>query len=277
MKADHATITPLAAEGLTLAYDKLEVVARPRLDDPAPAGSPASSAPTPAASRPCCGRSPGCSSPRRRGPPRRPGHPHDADQGGRHQARHPAADPVAPEGITVADLVCAGPAPAPDLVAAVVGRADEQVVAEAMRVDRHGRARRPAGRRAVRRAAATRLDRDGPGAGHRPDAPRRADDVPRPGPPDRRARPARRPQPHATAAPSCSSCTTSTRPPLRRPPDRHEGRRGRRVGRPGRGRSPRSVVADVFGLPSRVVVDEVSGTPLVLPIGRHHAPAAIAG
>ena len=30
------------------------------------------------------------------------------------------------------------------------------------------------------------------------------------------------------------------------------------------------VVADVFGMPSRVVVDEVSGTPLVLPIGRHH-------
>ncbi len=29
------------------------------------------------------------------------------------------------------------------------------------------------------------------------------------------------------------------------------------------------LVADVFGLPSRVVVDEVSGTPLVLPIGRH--------
>jgi iron complex transport system ATP-binding protein len=30
------------------------------------------------------------------------------------------------------------------------------------------------------------------------------------------------------------------------------------------------LVADVFGLASRVVVDEVSGTPLVLPIGRHH-------
>lgn len=35
------------------------------------------------------------------------------------------------------------------------------------------------------------------------------------------------------------------------------------------------LVADVFGMPSRVVVDEVSGTPLVLPIGRHHAPAAV--
>jgi len=37
------------------------------------------------------------------------------------------------------------------------------------------------------------------------------------------------------------------------------------------------LVADVFGLTTRVVVDEVSGTPLVLPIGRHHAPALVAG
>jgi iron complex transport system ATP-binding protein len=34
------------------------------------------------------------------------------------------------------------------------------------------------------------------------------------------------------------------------------------------------LVADVFGMRSRVVLDEVSGTPMVLPIGRHHAPAA---
>lgn len=33
------------------------------------------------------------------------------------------------------------------------------------------------------------------------------------------------------------------------------------------------LVEGVFGLSTRVVVDEVSGTPLVLPIGRHHAPA----
>jgi iron complex transport system ATP-binding protein len=36
------------------------------------------------------------------------------------------------------------------------------------------------------------------------------------------------------------------------------------------------LVEDVFGLATRVVVDEVSGTPLVLPMGRHHAPAALA-
>ena len=33
------------------------------------------------------------------------------------------------------------------------------------------------------------------------------------------------------------------------------------------------LVADVFGLATRVVADEVSGTPLVLPIGRHHSAA----
>ncbi|NMD48049.1 MAG: hypothetical protein GYA85_14990 [Propionibacterium sp.] len=31
-----------------------------------------------------------------------------------------------------------------------------------------------------------------------------------------------------------------------------------------------SLVADVSGLDCRVVADQVSGTPLVLPIGRHH-------
>ena len=31
------------------------------------------------------------------------------------------------------------------------------------------------------------------------------------------------------------------------------------------------VVLDVFGIASRVVLDEVSGTPLMLPIGRHHS------
>jgi len=31
------------------------------------------------------------------------------------------------------------------------------------------------------------------------------------------------------------------------------------------------LVKDVFGLESRVIPDPVSGTPLILPIGRHHA------
>jgi iron complex transport system ATP-binding protein len=34
------------------------------------------------------------------------------------------------------------------------------------------------------------------------------------------------------------------------------------------------LVAEVFGMPARVVPDPVSGTPLVLPIGRHHADGA---
>jgi iron complex transport system ATP-binding protein len=34
------------------------------------------------------------------------------------------------------------------------------------------------------------------------------------------------------------------------------------------------LVHDVFGLDSRVVADPVAGTPLVVPIGRHHAPVA---
>ena len=37
------------------------------------------------------------------------------------------------------------------------------------------------------------------------------------------------------------------------------------------------LVADVFGLSTKVVVDEVSGTPLVLPIGRHHARSLVGG
>ena len=31
-----------------------------------------------------------------------------------------------------------------------------------------------------------------------------------------------------------------------------------------------ALVAEVFGLRCRVVIDEVSRTPLVLPMGRHH-------
>ncbi|AUS79565.1 ABC transporter ATP-binding protein [Actinoalloteichus sp. AHMU CJ021] len=34
------------------------------------------------------------------------------------------------------------------------------------------------------------------------------------------------------------------------------------------------VVADVFGMASRVVPDPVSGTPMIVPIGRHHVTAA---
>ena len=85
-------------------------------------------------------------------------------------------------------------APAPGRVPALVarGRARRRRGAGA---DRHRRAGRPGGRRALRRPAAAGLDRDGAGAGHRPAAARRAHDVPRRRPPGRDARPARRPQP----------------------------------------------------------------------------------
>jgi len=35
------------------------------------------------------------------------------------------------------------------------------------------------------------------------------------------------------------------------------------------------LVHEVFGLRSRVILDEVAGTPHVLPIGRHHAPSEV--
>ncbi|KAA1421662.1 ABC transporter ATP-binding protein [Nocardioides humilatus] len=37
------------------------------------------------------------------------------------------------------------------------------------------------------------------------------------------------------------------------------------------------IVRDVFGLDNRVITDPVSGTPLVLPAGRHHRPSLLAG
>ena len=41
-------------------------------------------------------------------------------------------------------------------------------------------------------------------------------------------------------------------------------------------RKENGLVRDVFGLDSQVIADPVSGTPLVVPIGRHHTPAATA-
>jgi len=36
------------------------------------------------------------------------------------------------------------------------------------------------------------------------------------------------------------------------------------------------VVKDVFGMTSRIVVDPVSDTPMIVPIGRHHVEKAVA-
>ena len=40
---------------------------------------------------------------------------------------------------------------------------------------------------------------------------------------------------------------------------------------PGGGVIPYETRLEVFGLESRVLPDPVSGTPLIIPIGRHHA------
>ena len=119
--------------------------------------------------------------------------------------------PVAPDGITVGDLVGRGRYPHQGWFRRWSAD-DDAAVADGAGGDRHRRPRRPPARRAVRRPAPARLDRHGARAGHRPAAARRADDVPRHQPPGRAARPADRPQPRRRARRSSSSCTTSTSP-----------------------------------------------------------------
>ena len=58
--------------------------------------------------------------------------------------------------------------------------------------------------------------------------------------------------------------------PVRRPRRRHEGRRGSSPRARRRRSSPPSTVEDVFGLRCQVTTDPVSGTPMVIPMGRHH-------
>ena len=86
------------------------------------------------------------------------------------------------------------PAPPPDVVPAVV---DGRRVGRrrGTGVDRHDRVRHPDPRSALRRPAAARVDLDGAGPGHRRAPARRADHLPRPRPPGRRARPRRTPEP----------------------------------------------------------------------------------
>ena len=67
------------------------------------------------------------------------------------------------------------------------------------------------------------------------DAARRADHVPRPGPPGRGARPAGRPQRARAAHHRARAARPQPGVPLRAPPGRHEGRRHRRRGPTGRG------------------------------------------
>ena len=186
--------------GLTLGYGGRRVVDGPRLACRA-GQSPRSSAPTAAASRPCCAPSPGSCAPRagavlldgRRSP----------ELPTREVARRLGLlpqSPVAPEGLTVEDLVARGRYPHQGLLRQ--WSRDDETPSRRRSPRPTPRACAPAARRALRRPAPAGLDRDGARAGHRDPAARRADDVPRPRPPGRGARPARPASTPSTAAPS---------------------------------------------------------------------------
>ena len=91
---------------------------------------------------------------------------------------------------------------------------------------RHGprRPRRPLGRRAVGRPAPAGVDRPGPGPGHRAHAARRAHHLPRPRPPGRGARPARRPERAGGAHDRGRAPRPQPGLPLRPPPRGHGAR-----------------------------------------------------
>ena len=240
-----------------------------------PGGSPSSSAPTPAASRPCCAALARLLPPRVRA---------RCCSTARHIHRLPTRQvartlgllpqtPVAPEGITVADLVGRGRHPHHGALRPLDRTPTTTRGRRGAGRHRHPRARRPGRRRALRRPAPAGLDRDGARAGHRPAAARRADDLPRRRPPGRGARPARRPQ----RAPRHHDRDGAARPqpvgPLRRPPRRAARRPDRRRGQPARGRHrggrPHTSSASTTGS----IDDPVSHTPLVVPVGRRPSRA----
>ena len=136
--------------------------------------------------------------------------------------------PVAPDGITVGDLVGRGRYPHQGWFRRW-SAARRRRGRRGARGDRHRRPRRPQHRRAVGRPAPARLGRDGARPGHRPAAARRADDVPRHQPPGRAARPAHRPQPHGRQDDRDRAARPQPGVPLRRPRRRDEGRRDRRA------------------------------------------------
>ena len=145
-------------------------------------------------------------------------------------------NPVAPEGVTVADLVGRGRHPHQGVPAA--GPAPTR-----RRSPRRSRSPTPSGsptarRRALGRPAPAGVDRDGARAGDRPAAARRADDVPRRRPPGRDARPARRAQRPARHHDRHGAARPQPLRPLRRPP-RRPARRASSPRAAGRGRHPR--------------------------------------
>ena len=133
--------------------------------------------------------------------------------------------PVAPDGISVADLVSRGRYPYQKLLRQW-SRDDELIVNEAMAATGVSRVRPAQRRRALGRRAAAGLAGDGAGAADRHPAARRAHDVPRPRAPDRRPRALR----DGPGDPGHDGRRRDARAqpgdPVRRPPDRHAGRAG---------------------------------------------------
>ena len=177
--------------------------------------------------------------------------------------------PVAPDGITVGDLVGRGRYPHQGWFRRWSADDDAAVAAALEATGTADLVDRPR-RRALGRPAPARLGRDGPRAGHRPAAARRADDLPRHQPPGRAARPAHRPQPAAGQDDRDRPARPQPRVPLRRPHHRDEGRRDPRRGSR-RARSSTAAARDrAFRPRVRGRARPVSGTPMVVPRGRHH-------
>ena len=128
--AHDRTRTAATRDGVTLAYDKRVVAEGLDVRDPRRAGSPRSSGRTPAASRRCCARSRACSSRARArvlldgtGDPRRC--PPSRSRAGSACCRRAS---IAPDGITVVDLVARGRHPHQSLLRQW-SRDDERAVA----------------------------------------------------------------------------------------------------------------------------------------------------
>ena len=152
-----------AREGLTLAYDRLVVAEA--LDVEIPAGGF-----TVIVGPNACGKSTLLRALARMlkprsgtRAPRRPGDPRPALQGGRPPARAAPADSMAPDGITVADLVARGRHPHQSFLRQWSSD-DERAVLAALAATA-SRTSRPAGRRALGRPAPARVARAGARAG----------------------------------------------------------------------------------------------------------------
>ena len=269
-------VTRLRGDGLTLAYDQRTIATRPGRRPSPTARSPSSSGPTPAASRRCCAPCRGCSG-------RRPGtvllDGAVTSIAGR-RSRSPGIlgllpqSSIAPDGITVADLVARGRYPHQGLLR------------------QWSRRRRAGGRRvdAAPPAYSELADRlvDELSGGQRQrvwiamalaqqtpllllDEPTTYLDIAHQIEVlDLCARPARGAGPHDGRG----AARPQPRRPLRHPPDR-DARRASWSPPASHGEIVTAeLVEEVFGLPCRVIEDPETGTPLVIPAARRRRPGA---